>query len=124
MISSKVTTILLEGWILPVGGVASGRVCAGRGILVGLVQSATVGQFLFSLFYNFFKKYKIYCAYMPCKTMSQLKTLKLNPYDIFDVVLAMSQRCAIFGHSKLALDKSFSYKLDGVGPVDNRPSTD
>ena len=47
---------------------------------------------------------------MPCKTMSQLKTLKLNPYDIFDVVLAMSQRCAIFGHSKLALDKSFSYK--------------
>ena len=25
---SKVTAILLNGWILPVGGVASGRVCA------------------------------------------------------------------------------------------------
>ena len=28
MINSKVTTILLEGWILSIGGVASGRVCA------------------------------------------------------------------------------------------------
>ena len=28
MIGSKVTTVLLEGWILPIGGVASGRVCA------------------------------------------------------------------------------------------------
>ena len=26
-IGSKVTTILLNGWILPTGGVASGRVC-------------------------------------------------------------------------------------------------
>ena len=25
---SKVTAILLKGWILPIGGVASGRVCA------------------------------------------------------------------------------------------------
>ena len=25
---SKVTVILLKGWILPIGGVASGRVCA------------------------------------------------------------------------------------------------
>ena len=28
IIGSKVTETLLEGWILPVGGVASGRVCA------------------------------------------------------------------------------------------------
>ena len=28
MIGSKVTTILLDGWILPVGGVASSRVSA------------------------------------------------------------------------------------------------
>ena len=28
MIGLKVMTILLEGWILPIGGVASGRVCA------------------------------------------------------------------------------------------------
>ena len=28
MISSKVTTILLDGWIFPVGGVALGRICA------------------------------------------------------------------------------------------------
>ena len=28
MIGSKVTTVLLEGLILPVGGVAPGRVCA------------------------------------------------------------------------------------------------
>ena len=25
---SKVTAILMKGWILPIGGVASGRVCA------------------------------------------------------------------------------------------------
>ena len=28
IIGSKVTAILLNGWVLPVGGVASGRVCA------------------------------------------------------------------------------------------------
>ena len=28
MIGSKVTAILLEAWILPIRGVASGRVCA------------------------------------------------------------------------------------------------
>ena len=28
MTGSKVTTILLDGWVLPVGEVASGRVCA------------------------------------------------------------------------------------------------
>ena len=42
---------------------------------------------------------------MPCKTMSQLKTLKLNPQDIFVCVLEMSQRRAIFGHSTMALGK-------------------
>ena len=29
-IGSKVTEILLNGWILPIGGVASGRVCTCR----------------------------------------------------------------------------------------------
>jgi hypothetical protein len=28
IIGSKVTAILLSGWILPIGGVASGMVCA------------------------------------------------------------------------------------------------
>ena len=31
IIGSKVTVILLKGWILPIGGAASGRVCNQRG---------------------------------------------------------------------------------------------
>ena len=38
MIGSKVTAIVLEGWILPVGGVASGR-CS----LISTTNSGTKG---------------------------------------------------------------------------------
>ena len=31
IIGSRVTGILLDGWILPIGGAASGRVCDRRG---------------------------------------------------------------------------------------------
>ena len=58
---SRVTVILLNGWILPIGGASSGRVCS--------CSLCTVQQVCF-------------------------------------------------------LSRVLASKLDGVGPVDNRPSTD
>ena len=73
-------------------------------------DAGTKKNYIFSLsvFLISLKKYKRYSAYMQCKIMSQLKTPKFDPQEFFFVFFAMSQRCAIFGHSTLAVEKKMS----------------
>ena len=81
----KVTAILMKGWILPIGGVALGRVCVCslRSRLVFQVFSSHF-SFTFLIFYRYFPStLPILSWYFPC-------TFSISSYNCPDTILIFS----------------------------------